>query len=124
MEEAIESLKQIGFIVEVEAFYISERRQWNAFLIKDGYRIELILPETNDKAQKANAAKIGSSLMGGVGVYHICYESTNFDEDIKLMRKNGYLPISKIEDEPSYGGRLQFFYNNKLGIAEVIEINK
>lgn len=126
MDEAVAQLKSLGFEIEVDRFYVKERKQWNIFLKNEATRIELIQPDQNhDDAQKANPGNIAANLPAGVGVYHTCFESYDFDQDIKDMRENGFMPISRVENEDSYdGARMQFLFSNKVGIVEVIEIFK
>jgi len=124
MEEAIARFQALGFHIERDKFYVKERMQWNVFMLNDATRIELIQPEQNqDAAQKANAANLKLNLPGGVGPYHMGFESSNFDEDVKEILGNGFMPISRVEREDAYlGARMQFFFSNKVGIVEVIEM--
>ena len=124
IDAAVTKFETQGFQIEVEKFYVEDRKQWNVFMKNDHTRLELIQSDIKDADGTKNAGVGGmaSALVGGVGPYHICYESDCFEEDIKKLRKGGFLPISKVEREPAiHNGRLQFFYSSQVGIVEIME---
>lgn len=43
-----------------------------------------------------------------MSTYHICYETENIDETLLLLRKYGYMPISK-KTQSIFDGRMVIF---------------
>lgn len=129
LDMACDKMKLLGFSVEAPSFFVKDRNQWNLFMTNGLERVELVMPVKTDEneddtnnSSKANAGNIGSTLNGGTGPYHICFESDDFDADRKSLKKQGFLPISKVENEPAFGGKkLQFFYNSHIGIVELVQ---
>lgn len=85
---------------------------------KDGYRIELISP-----LDKCLPSPVDQYLGNTVGTpYHICYESNDFDKEIKQLEHQGYRII--IEPRPAAafdGRRVVFMMHLGFGLMEIVE---
>lgn len=85
---------------------------------KDGYRIELISP-----LDKCLSSPVDQYLGNTVGTpYHICYESNDFDKEIKQLEQQGYRII--IEPRPAAafdGRRVVFMMHLGFGLMEIVE---
>ena len=82
MERAMSGLEAIGFQFD-NIVKDLDRKISISFGVKDGYRIELV-----------SALKKGSPVDGvlsnqGSSPYHICYQSDDFDNDIRKMTEAG-----------------------------------
>jgi len=87
------------------------------FLEKKGMPLLELLEPNDDKSPICKTLE-----KNGVSPYHCCYEVDNLDLARKDLRTLGYLPISKPEHALAINGRMvQFFYNRKVGIIEVVE---
>lgn len=84
---------------------------------KDGYKIELVAPR--DKSGSP-VDKIIKRIRNGP--YHICYVSTDFENEIKQLQKENYKMI--IEPAPAIafdGRKVVFLMKLDVGLIEVVE---
>lgn len=118
IEKAIKAFEDLGFVVEKPSKIDSTRNVSIAFLIKDGYRIELVSPISEESVVFNLLKKYKNSP------YHICYESDkgNFEHDIELLINQGYVAIDKPTPAPCIDGRrVVFLMNPSLGMVELLE---
>ena len=118
IENAIKTFEDLGFVVEKPSKIDSIRNVSIAFLIKDGYRIELVSPISEESVVYNLLKKYKNSP------YHICYESDkgNFEHDIEFLLKQGYMAIDDPTPAPCIDGRqVIFFINSNLGMIELLE---
>ena len=77
--------------------------------------VELVAPLNETSPIQKTIAKMG------VSTYHICYETENIDETLLLLRKYGYMPISK-KTQSIFDGRMVIFLFHKNNcIIELIQ---
>lgn len=108
----------LGFKMQSEQFYDANRKIDVCFIEKDGYVVELIQATSDDSVVSGFADKIG---MGGCP-YHICYETSDLDEHIKLLRKSGFIMMGKAEPAIAVDNRrVAFLMNAHIGIIELLE---
>ncbi len=85
------------------------------FLEKDGMRVELIAPYTD--------TSVVSGLMNRYKncAYHICYESTQFDNDLEKLTGSGWHQIGTPLPAPAFGGRrVVFLMHPSIGMIELL----
>ncbi len=73
---------QMGFILKSGPVYDAIRDINIAFVVKDGYCIELIEPCTEKSVVYKLHKKIGNSP------YHICYSTDNIEEDLSVLKND------------------------------------
>lgn len=84
---------------------------------KDGYKIELVAPR--DKSGSP-VDKIIKRI--GNGPYHICYVSTDFENEIKQLQKENYKMIIEPAPAVAFDGRkVVFLMKLDVGLIEVVE---
>lgn len=118
MDQAIESFRSLGYEIEYPSKIDSIRNVSIAFLIKDGYRVELVSP-VNEESVVYNLIKKYKNAP-----YHICYESAkgNFEHDLCYLSTQGYVTIDEPTEAPCINGRrVVFLLNSKLGMIELLE---
>lgn len=117
IDRAIDSFHKLGFIFEPE-IDDEVRNIKIAFGKKDGYRIELVCPL--DRKQESPVDVYLSSV--GPILYHICYQSERFDEDIEDLKSKGFKVIIAPAEAVAFGGkRVVFLMNLGLGLMEIVE---
>ena len=53
--------------------------------------------------------------------YHTCYEVVDIEVEIKKLKKNGYIQVSKTVPAIAFENRLVcFLYNKNIGLIELL----
>lgn len=87
------------------------------FISNGSYVLELVSPFRED-SDVSDLFKKHQNM-----IYHICYISNNLLEDIKVLKKAGFVPISNITTAPSIDdSNVIFLYNGTLGLIELVEL--
>lgn len=116
IEKAQKQFHQLGFTDQTQLFHDELRGIYILFLEKDGYTIELISPAREDSIVSNLIKQYKNSP------YHICYESTHIDEDMKLLKENKYIRITALEPAIALKNKkVVFFVHPHLGMIEVID---
>lgn len=116
LKKAKESFISIGFSVKKETVYDQNQDVNALFVEKDGYIIELVSPNSTQSAV-AHLIKTYKN-----SPYHICYESENFDDDIKSLAGKGFMSIDRPVPAPAFDGRrICFFMSPQIGMIELLE---
>ncbi|MNE88951.1 hypothetical protein D3C80_1863090 [compost metagenome] len=83
---------------------------------KDGYTIELVSPTDESSVVYGLMKKYKNSP------YHICYKTTNFEEEYNKLTENGYITIDTPTPAPALSGkRVVFLLNPSIGMIELLE---
>ena len=116
INRALTSFVKLGFQFEPTIDDV-DRNVKLAFGEKDGYRIELVAPL--DKKQKS---PVDQYLENAVGTpYHICYQSEDFDNEIKQLESQGFKIIIEPKPAVAFGGkRVVFMMNIGFGLMEIV----
>ena len=117
MERARNAFQALGYAFS-EVIDDPERNVQISFGEKDGYRIELVCPLDPKKESPVDAylRKIGPEP------YHICYCSENLEEDIQLLKQNGFRVVIEPKEAVAFGGkRVVFLAHLGLGLLEIVE---
>lgn len=115
IEKAIKSMEAIGYTFEsiVEDF---DRSIYIAFGEMDGYRVELVAPITNNSPVDMFLSKIGPTP------YHICYKSSNIEEDIERLKANRFKVSIPLAPAIAFNNkRVVFMYSLSVGLIEIVE---
>ena len=115
MEKSRKALEAVGYSFE-DTIEDAARNVYLAFGEMDGYRIELVAPISTGSPVDAHLAKIGPTP------YHICYKSTNIEEDIKTLEKSRFKVSVPLAPAVAFGGkRVVFMFSLSVGLIEIVE---
>ena len=82
----------------------------------DGIRLELIEP-MGEKSPVNDLIKKNGNIL-----YHICYETIKFEDDIQNLVDNGFILIEKPKKAVALDrNKVAFLYKKSVGIVEVVE---
>lgn len=116
MESAILAFKNLGYQVTQDTVYDDIRKVDICFLEKDGYRIELVSPVSEDSVVAGLLKKYKNCP------YHICYETADFDKDFETLRSQGFMPIDVLTPAPALSDKeVVFMTHAALGMIELIK---
>lgn len=115
IEKAKQSFLNLGYIIEQDTLYDDIRKVDICFLTKDGYRVELVSPVSEDSVVAGLMKRYKNTP------YHICYETSDFDRDYADLTANGFLAIDELTPAPALGNRQVVFLNHAaMGMIELI----
>lgn len=116
LERAKQGFLSLGYQVEADTVYDETRKVDICFLIKDGYRVELVSPNSPDSVVADLIKRYRNAP------YHICYESTQFEKDRESLEQSGYHPIDEPCAAPAIAGKkVMFFLHAFAGMIELID---
>ena len=117
IDKAKRDFLALGYEIEADTVYDHIRKVDICFLIKDGYRVELISPTEEDSVVSGLMKRFKNSP------YHICYESYNLEADLSLLRENGYAQIDTPTAAPALSGHaVTFLTSASSGMIELIDM--
>ncbi len=106
----------LGFSIEQDTVYDDWRDVNICFLVKNGYRVELVSPTNSSSVVGELRKKIGNSP------YHICYEVNNLEEAIVELGKSRFVIWEEPHEAPAIdGNRVAFLVNSQIGMIELVE---
>lgn len=114
---AIRSFEALGFQVAREVTRDDIREVDICFLEKDGYRVELVSPYSATSVVAGLLKKYKNCP------YHICYETSHFEEALEELTSHGYVmmgsptPPPAIDQHPGV-----FLMNASLGMIELLNL--
>ncbi len=115
IDAAILSFQKIGYETVQDTVYDDIRKVNICFLQKDGYRIELVAPVSEDSIVYGLLKKYKNCP------YHICYETDDFDEDYRSLTSGGFTAIDAPTPAPALQGRdVVFLTSPSMGMIELI----
>lgn len=115
IEKAIQTFLSLGYQIEHDTVYDDIRKVNICFLIKDGYRIELVSPASEDSVVSGLMKKYKNSP------YHICYLTDDFDQTYTALTTNSFLAIDTPTRAPALDGReVVFLTHADIGMIELI----
>lgn len=87
------------------------------FIERDGYVIELVSPYDKTSVVTGMIKKYKNMP------YHICYETKDFDNEIKRFIQNGYVQMEEPLPAPAFESkRVVFLFNLQVGIIELLDM--
>ncbi len=108
---------ELGYEVEIPEFKDESRKCDFCFLIKDGYRIELISP-WGEESPLFPMLKHHKNMM-----YHICYETDSMQEEIERLTALHYALVEPPAKAPAISETavVAFLMHKDLGMVELVE---
>ena len=115
IDKAVQTFAALGYQIEQETVYDDIRKVDICFLVKDGYRVELVSPVSPDSVVAGLIKKYKNAP------YHVCYETDDPETALAKLRADGFLAIDTPTPAPALGGRrVQFFTSAVAGMIELI----
>lgn len=120
LERTEEGFLRLGYEIERPIRQDTIRQVNIEFLVNGPYRVELIEPTDKDSPLYPLLDRYKNVP------YHFCYETENFDDDIKrLIEEDDYVELQPPEVAPCIdNARVCFLYKKSVGIIELIEIRQ
>lgn len=116
IDKAIQTFQSLGYEIEQYTVYDDIRKVNICFLTKDGCRVELVSPVSEDSVVSGLMKKYKNCP------YHICYETADFEADYAALTSNGFIAIDTPTPAPAMGGREVVFLNSAaIGIIELLK---
>ena len=117
IDAAILSFQNLGYRIIQNTVYDGIRKVNICFLEKDGYRIELVSPVSEDSVVYGLLKKYKNCP------YHICYETEDFEENYQALLSNGFISIDVPTPAPALQNKeVVFLTNASMGIIELIKM--
>lgn len=115
IERAKESFTSLGYLIERDIVRDDIRKVDICFLTKDGYRVELVSPFSEDSVVAGLIKKYKNAP------YHICYEADNPQAAYLELTNNGFTAIDTPTPAPALGGcSVVFLTSPIIGMVELI----
>lgn len=114
---AIRSFEALGFQVVREVIRDDIREVDICFLEKDGYRVELVSPYSVTSVVAGLLKKYKNCP------YHICYETSHFEEALEELTSHGYVMMGSPTPAPAIDQHpVVFLMNASLGMIELLDL--
>lgn len=115
IENAKKTFEALGYRVEQDTVYDDIRKVNICFLIKDGYRVELVSPASADSVVSGLMKKYKNTP------YHICYEAADPEAAYRELTENGFAAIDTPTPAPALGDcKVVFLTSPVIGMIELI----
>ncbi len=115
IEKAKKTFEALGYLVEQDTVYDDIRKVDICFLVKDGYRVELVSPVSEDSVVSGLLKKYKNTP------YHICYEAEDPEAAYQKLTENGFAAIDTPTPAPALDGRnVVFLISPVIGMIELI----
>lgn len=116
MDRAISAFSNLGFEIDAETVFDEYRGIDICFMIKDGYRVELVSPKNKESVVYDLQKKYGNSP------YHICYICDDVETSIEELRSNGYVKFDEPHEAVALDSQIVcFLIHPYLGMIELLE---
>ena len=114
---AIRSFEALGFQVAREVTRDDIREVDICFLEKDVYRVELVSPYSATSVVAGLLKKYKNCP------YHICYETSHFEEALEELTSHGYVMMGSPTPAPAIDQHpVVFLMNASLGMIELLDL--
>lgn len=115
IDRAKQTFEALGYRVEQDTVYDDIRKVDICFLLKDGYRVELVSPVSPDSVVAGLIKKYKNAP------YHICYETDDYETALAELTTGGFLAIDTLTPAPALDGRRVVFLTSAVaGMIELI----
>ena len=115
IDKAKKSMEILGYTFD-DTVEDKDRNIYIAFGEMDGYRVELVAPISEESPVDMHLSKIGPTP------YHICYKSTDIEDDIERLKSNRFKVSIPLAPAVAFGGkRVVFLYSLSVGLIEIVE---
>ena len=117
IDKAIVAFQNLGYEKKTGIIFDEYRGIDICFMLKDGYRIELVCPKTKDSVVYGLMKKIGNSP------YHTCYECNRIEAAIDDLRMQGYVKFDEPHAAVAFDdNNVCFMVHPYLGMIELLEV--
>ena len=107
----------LGYGIERPVKYDPIRQINISFMVNDGYRVELIEPDSKESPMYPLLKKYKNTP------YHFCYITEDLDKEIENLKEIGYMVIQEPETAPCIDDkRVCFLVHRDMGIIELVEL--
>ncbi len=115
LEKAKKTFESLGYLAEQDTVRDEIRKVDICFLIKDGYRVELVSPFSAESVVSGLLKKYKNAP------YHICYEADDPETAYEELTANGFAAIDIPTPAPALGGcKVVFLTSPVIGMIELI----
>lgn len=115
IEKAKQTFEVLGYHVEQDTVRDEIRKVDICFLTKDGYRVELVSPFSEESVVAGLLKKYKNTP------YHICYEADDPEAAYAELTTNGFAAIDTPTPAPALGGcKVVFLTSPVIGMIELI----
>ncbi len=115
IDKAKEAFTALGYQIEQDTLRDEIRKVDICFLLKDGYRVELVSPYAADSVVSGLIKRYKNSP------YHICYETADFEAAFADLTAHGFIAIDAPTPAPAFQNRdVVFLSSAALGMIELI----
>ena len=115
LEKAKTTFESLGYLVEQDTVRDESRKVDICFLIKDGYRVELVSPFSEESVVSGLMKKYKNAP------YHICYEADDPETAYEELTANAFAAIDTPTPAPALGGcKVVFLTSPVIGMIELI----
>lgn len=115
IEKAKQTFEALGYHVEQDTVRDEIRKVDICFLTKDGYRVELVSPFSEESVVAGLLKKYKNTP------YHICYEADDPEAAYAQLTANGFAAIDTPTPAPALGGcNVVFLTSPVIGMIELI----
>ena len=116
LERARRACDELGYAVDQETVRDESRMVDIVFLVKDGYRVELVSPYDPSSVVASLLTRTGNAP------YHVCYEVDHLDAEVERLRDARYVMQDAPAPAPACGGaRVAFLVHPYLGMVELLQ---
>ena len=116
IERALPAFRNLGFCLEGDIVFDDYRGIDICFIIKDGYRMELVSPRSKESVVWDLQKKYGNCP------YHVCYLCDDLEPAIDGLRKQGYVQCDEPHEAPAFSNKkVCFLIHPYLGMIELLE---
>lgn len=119
MDKAIADFEKLGYVF-YKIIDDEDRNLHMAFGENQGYCVELLAPMAGKESPVDEYLKKNGPIP-----YHICYRSSNFDEDIKKLEQERYKIVVPPQKACAFdGNRVVFMMKLSVGLIEIVEVTE
>lgn len=117
LEKSTEKFEELGWKRKGVKIEDKKRKLEIVFLMRGGYKIELVSPANEKSPYYKLSTKIRNSP------YHWCYNTDNFKGDLKKLKSLNYISIGEVE-KSAQGEKIIFLVSKSMGVVELLERKK
>lgn len=115
IDKAAKNFEALGYSVEQDTVRDEIRKVDICFLVKDGYRVELVSPFSGESVVSGLIKKYKNAP------YHICYEADDPESAYRELTTSGFAAIDTPTPAPALRGRsVVFLTSPTVGMIELI----
>ncbi len=116
IEATLKEYEKLGYSLDGDFYKDNDQGVTVCFLVKhNAPRIELV-EGLNSESPINNIVK-----KSGVGPYHMCYRTLDFEATIAKLEQMNYIRIGKVTIGAAFGTQICFLYNVRIGLIEIVE---